>query len=198
VRQDPAELRRTLSRVAAAQSGHFTSAQARAAGYSYPAQHYHVRRGGWQRLDRGIYRLADWPAGEHDDLVRWTLWSRGRGVVSHESALSVHDLGDVMPARVHLTVPPGFRSRAPGVVLHRGELPAAEVEEHEGFRVTSPLRSILDVAAGHINADQLARVTQEAVARGLTSPGRLRAEAGRMGQAGRRVLAALDLGLARS
>ncbi|MBA3736390.1 MAG: type IV toxin-antitoxin system AbiEi family antitoxin domain-containing protein [Actinobacteria bacterium] len=167
--QDRTDLRRRLLAIAARQSGYFTAAQALEAGYSYPAQRYHSKRGNWLRVDRGIYRLPEWPTGSHEDLVRWSLWSRGRAAVSHETALSVHDLGDVDPAHVHLTVPPNFRPRDPGVVIHRGELPRRDVEEHDGFRVTTPLRSLLDVAAGELDLDQLARAIEEALERGMTT-----------------------------
>jgi hypothetical protein len=39
--------------------------------------------------------------------VRWTIWSVGRGVVSHDSAAVVHDLGELDAIRVHLSVPTG-------------------------------------------------------------------------------------------
>lgn len=167
--RDRLDLRRRLADVAARQSGHFTAAQALAAGYSYQAQRYHALRGNWQRIDRGLYRLPEWPVGAHEDLVRWSLWSRGRGVVSHETALSVHDLGDVDPPRVHLTVPANFRPFAAGVELHRGDLPGDDIEEHEGYRVTTPGRSVLDVAAGALDLDQLARAIAEALERGMTT-----------------------------
>ena len=92
MRRDPLELRRALTRVARQQAGYFTAAQALDTGYSYPSQRYHTQRGDWVRVDRGIYRLPEWPATQHEDLARWTLWSRGRGVVSHETALAVHEL----------------------------------------------------------------------------------------------------------
>ena len=167
--QDRTDLRRRLLAIAATQSGYFTAAQALDAGYSYPAQGYHAKRGNWLRVDRGIYRFPEWPTGSRDDLVRWSLWSRGRAVVSHETALSVHELGDVDPARVHLTAPPNFRQRNPGVVIHRTDLATRDVEEHEGFRVTTPLRSLLDVAAGELDLDQLGQAIAEALARGMTT-----------------------------
>lgn len=152
---DQQDLRRKLTALASRQSGHFTAAQALDIGYSYQAQKYHTDRGNWSRVDRGLYRLPEWPVGEHDDLVRWSLWSKGRAVVSHETALTIYDLGDVNPGRVHLTVPPGFRATAPGAVLHRGSVPEADIQEHEGFRVTTPVRTLLDVAAGDLELDQL-------------------------------------------
>lgn len=165
--QDRTDLRRRLLALAARQSGYFTAAQALDLGYSYPAQRYHAQRGNWLRVDRGIYRLPEWPTGPRDDLVRWSLWSRGRAVVSHETAMSVHELGDVDPARVHLTVPQNFRQKDPAVVIHRAEVPGSDVEEHSGFRVTTPLRSLLDVATGDLDLDQLARAIEEALARGM-------------------------------
>jgi hypothetical protein len=57
---------------------------------------------------------------------------------------------------VHLTVPPTIRKAPPkGCVLDKGALSSLEVEERTGFRVTSPLRTLLDVAAGDISQEQL-------------------------------------------
>lgn len=171
------ELRRRLVACAALQSGLFTAAQALGAGYSYPAQTYHVARGNWRRIYRGIYRLAEWPVGSHEDLVQWTLWSRGAGVVSHQTALAVHDLGDVNPARIHLTVPPKFRARNERIVLHKGSLPPDDVEKREGYRITTPVRSLLDVARTEVEIDHLARAVEAALRRGITTRRALRSRA---------------------
>jgi predicted transcriptional regulator of viral defense system len=163
---DRQDLRRRLAAVAAEQSGHFTAAQARSIGYSYQAQKFHADRGNWLRVDRGLFRLPEWPVGMHDDLVRLSLWSRDRAVVSHETALAVHDLGDANPAVIHLTVPPSFRSRPPdGLRLHRGELPDGDIWPYEGFRITTPLRTLLDIAAGTLDLDQLVDAVRQACER---------------------------------
>lgn len=180
MKQDAADLRASLQRLAATQAGFFTAAQALTIGYSYPAQLYHHRRGEWSRVDRGIYRLVPWPDAENADLVRWTLWSRGRGVVSYETALAVHGLGDVLPARVHLIVPAAFRSSDPSVVLHRTHIGDEDVEDRVGFRISAPTRSILDAAAD-MDIDRLAHVIRDAVDRGVTSPARLRRRADEFG-----------------
>lgn len=179
--QDRTDLRRRLLTLAASQSGYFTAGQAIDVGYSYPAQRYHAQRGNWLRVDRGIFRLPEWPVGPREDLVRWSLWSRFRAVVSHETALSVHELGDVDPARVHLTVPQNFRQADQAVVLHRGELPPTDIEGREGFNVTTPLRSLLDVAAGDLDLDQIARAIGEAAERGMTTRRSLLARADELG-----------------
>jgi len=104
-------------------------------------------------MARGIYRLADYPAADRPDLVLWSLWSRDiddvpQGVYSHQTALSIHELTDLQPAKLHMTVPPRFRRRSvlPGIlVLHVADLAARDVMEMEGYRVTRPLRAIVDL-----------------------------------------------------
>src|SRR5215216_3133893 len=114
------DLRRRLQELAFSQSGYFTAAQAVEMGYSYQSQKYHVDHGNWVRVDRGLFRLPGWPSQPDDAYARWVLWSGGRGVVSHDSALAVHDLSDVNPAKIHLTVPPGFRGLDDAVITHHG------------------------------------------------------------------------------
>ena len=170
------DLRRRLFEVAAQQGGYFTAAQAKEMGYSYQAQAHHVAVGNWLRSDRGLFRLAEWVPDVHDDLARWTLWSRGRGVVSHETALSVHGIGELESDRVHLTVPPGFTMRNEAVVLHFAKLPKGDIVPMGGFTVTSPTRSIIDVA-GATDQDQLARLIDDARQAGLVTVRSLRTRA---------------------
>jgi predicted transcriptional regulator of viral defense system len=164
---DRRDLRRRLFGLAAGQGGHFSAAQAREIGYSYQAQAHHVGAGNWLRVDRGLFRLAEWAPDLHDHLARWVLWSRGRGVVSHETAMSVHGLGEFESAKVHLTVPPGFRMRHPAVVLHQAALADRDVVQHAGFPLTTPTRAIIDLAAQSPDEDQLARAIAEGAERGV-------------------------------
>ncbi|RSM63606.1 hypothetical protein DMH03_09625 [Amycolatopsis sp. WAC 01376] len=165
-----------LWRKAGRQRGYFTAAQALGAGYSYQAQHFHVQRRNWIRVDRGIYRFREYqdlPSFETDHLVRWFLWSKEKAVVSHMTALTVHDLGTANPAEVHLTVPLRFRQRDPAVVLHRAVLSDDEIEQHEGFRVTTPVRAITESAAVGVDQDILDSAVAEALERGMSSRRRL-------------------------
>jgi predicted transcriptional regulator of viral defense system len=173
MKRDSQENARTLYQIASAQGGYFTAAQARQAGYAYSQQHFHVARGNWLKIDRGLYRLRDFPPSEREDLIRWSLWSRDQkgapqAVVSHDTALTVHDLSDVMPARVHLTVPPRFRKKAPpGCVLHKATLAPKDVESQTGYWVTTPLRTLLDVADSPLSSEHLNRAVRDALERGL-------------------------------
>ena len=174
---DRQDLHRALFQLAVTQAGYFTAAQAREIGYSYQAQHYHTQRGNWVRVDRGLYRLFVWPVGVHDDLVRWTLWAGEEAVVSHETALNVHEIGEFNPARVHLTAPRGFSKRSVGVVIHTAALDRADIEEREGFRVTKPVRTLIDIAAVGVDGDQLDRAIEEARDLGVLTPRQLRERA---------------------
>ena len=124
------------------------------------------------------------PKGEREDLVRWSLWSRDQkgepqAVVSHDTALTVHNLSDVMPARVHLTVPKGFRKRVvPGCVLHRANLDPESIEPRTGYRVTTPLRTLLDVAESPLSQEHLDAAVRDALERGLVRRQVLQGEQG--------------------
>ena len=131
--------RRMLSDLASTQGGYFTAKQAAGIGYGKRHLDYHVKAGNIERAGHGLYRLPTIPLSEHDDLIRLSLWSRNRhdepqAVASHESALGVHGLGELLPSLIHVTVPPTFRKDAPnGCTLHRARLTLDEVEQREGF-----------------------------------------------------------------
>jgi predicted transcriptional regulator of viral defense system len=161
------DLRRRLEGLAFNQAGYFTAAQALETGYSYQAQKYHVDAGNWVRIDRGLFRLPAWPSRIDDQFVLWTLWSGGKGVISHESALQVHELSDVDPASIHLTVPPGCQAADPMVVTHVATLPTGDVESREAWSVTTPLRTLADAAAGDLSQEHIDQAVADAIQRGL-------------------------------
>lgn len=165
-----------LNEVAEAQQGYFTAKQAVEAGYADNTHPYHVRIGHWIRHCRGIYRLAHYPPPEDGEMLGWYLWSRNRaqvpqGAYSHETALSIHELSDVMPAKLHLTVPPGFRRSSPipkVLVLHRGSLDEKDAQAIRGFRVTRPFPTILTlVRDGTLAQDLVKQALAEGRRRGL-------------------------------
>lgn len=181
MRIDRQDLRRSIMRLAAEQRGYFTAAQARDLGYSYQAQKFHADRGNWIRVDRGLFRIPDWPIADDDQLVRWSLWARGRAVVSHVTALSVHGLGVVDPARVHLSVPPGFRATATAVVLHRTTIDLGQVEDRGGYRISTVARAVAESAADGLAQELVDDAVRDALAQGRVTRRRLREAATEMG-----------------
>src|SRR2546430_9038395 len=98
------EAARRLYETAQSQQGFFTTKQAIRGGLAEKTHAYHVKAGNWIRVHRGIYRLADFPPAERPDLMLWYLWSQNRreipeGTYSHETALSLHELSDIMPSK---------------------------------------------------------------------------------------------------
>jgi hypothetical protein len=64
-----------------------------------------------------------------------------RGVYSHHTALRLHDLSDLNPAKLHMTVPTAFRrnSDIPDIlVLHYADLPESDVKTAQGFKCSRP------------------------------------------------------------
>ena len=160
------------------QQGYFTAKQAADAGYQLGSQAHHVKSGNWVRVERGIYRLARFPQSSEEQLVIYTLLSRNRagepeGVYSHQTALSIHELSDVNPAKLHMTVPSAFRrsAKVPKIlVLHRASLNEKDVEQRQGFAVTRPLRAIADlVAVESVSHDIVEQALAEGRQRGLLS-----------------------------
>lgn len=171
---------RELTELAQSQAGYFTAKQAARFGYKYPHLAYHVKAGNFERAGHGLYRLPEIPLSEQDELVRLAFWSRNRddqpqAVASHQTALAVHDLSDLLPSKIHLTVPLGFRKAAePGVVLHRNKLSSQAVQKREGFAVTTPLHTLLDVANDKsIGDEHLQKAIRQAMDRGLVRKSKL-------------------------
>ena len=181
--QSHREASRQLFDFAEQQQGFFTTKQAKAAGFAENTHPYHVQAGNWVRERRGIYRLALYPAADRPDLVLWALWSRNRdeeveGVYSHQTALSLYDLSDLNPAKLHMTVPSDFRrnSEIPGIlVLHYADLPKSDVQAGSGFKFTRPLRTILDIIeTGTVERNFIRQALRQAVERGLITRQQIR------------------------
>jgi predicted transcriptional regulator of viral defense system len=181
--QSHREASRRLFEFAEQQQGFFTTKQAKAAGFAENTHPYHVQVGNWIREHRGIYRLTLFPTADRPDLVLWALWSRNRneeveGVYSHQTALSLYDLSDLNPSKLHMTVPTDFRrnSDIPGIVmLHYADLPESDVQAAQGFKFTRPLRTILDVIeAGTVERNFIRQAVRQALDRGLITRGQIR------------------------
>lgn len=170
-----------LFATATEQAGYFTAPQARAAGYSWPLLSYHAKQGRFVRVARGLYRLRDYPSSPREELIAAWLRLGPDAAISHESALEVLDLSDIIPDSIHLTVPRARRrlARQAGVSTHTTTRPlgAADVFTREGLRLTTPARTIADVAESGAGPEQVIEATRQAIDRGLTTPARMRAAA---------------------
>src|SRR5689334_2879978 len=96
-----------LFQVAATQLGYFTVEQAHDFGISSRMVLHHAGTGRFLRVARGVYRFRDFPDPASDIPVAWLVVSRqsgARAIVSHESALYLHDLSDALPRAIDVSV----------------------------------------------------------------------------------------------
>ena len=183
-----------LFEVASGQGGYFTGEQARACGYSWALLSHHVKSGRFARVRRGLYRLREYPSSPREDvLAAWLAVGKDVAVVSHDSALDLLDLSDVIPNAAHLTVPRSRRNlpSLPGVKIHTTVRPLTprDLTYREGMVVTSATRTILDAAEAGTAPDQIELAVRQAVERGLAAPDELRRGAA---ERGRRVAALIE------
>ena len=173
---------KNLYQIALEQDGYFTTKQAISAGYDTNSHPYHIKTGNWIREHRSIYRLANYPIGDRPDLMLWYLWSRNRneepqGIYSHETSLTIHNLTDLNPSKLHMTVPKDFRrnSRIPDVlVLHYSDILPAETDQMYGVKITNPIRTIIDIIMeGNLSEDLLSQAILEAINRGAVTKSEL-------------------------
>ncbi|MFD7011700.1 type IV toxin-antitoxin system AbiEi family antitoxin domain-containing protein [Rhodococcus jostii] len=169
--------------LAAEQGGVVTSRQARAVtSVSVQQLKRMVDSGVLERLHHGLYRLARMPEDVHlDERVAWlaldpdaVVWERldqpvPTGVLSYRTAAGLHGLGDLDADVVELTAIRRIRLSLPAVVVHRGVLSREDWQLVDGLPVTTPARTIADLAAAGTDAGHLALVVRDALTRGLVT-----------------------------
>jgi predicted transcriptional regulator of viral defense system len=173
--------------MASEQGGYFTAEEARACGYSWALLSHHVKRGHFIRVRRGLYRFREYPSSPREHvLAAWLAVGRDVAVVSHESALDLLSLSDVIPDAVHLTVPRSRRNlpSVPGVKVHTTVRPLLTEERivRDGMVLTSATRSILDAAEAGMAPEQVEMAVTQAIERGLATEVQLRCGASKRGQ----------------
>jgi predicted transcriptional regulator of viral defense system len=164
--------------LASEQSGYFTSAQAHDYGYSKQLLAHHAGTTRFQRVRRGLYRLRDYPTSPREEVMAaWLAAGKEQAVVSHESALDLLGLSDVVPSAIHLLVPRARRwfRPPPGVTLHTTTYPLdpCEVVVRLGMRVTAPVRTILDIAEVGTAPEHVILAVRQAGERGMIVRGQL-------------------------
>lgn len=159
--------------LAEGQAGYFSAAQARAAGFSHALLSYHAQTGLLERIRPGIYRLRRFPASPHEDLFVAWLRVGPRSVISHDSALALYELSDLLPHEVHLTVPRTLSRRHPGLRLHTNRFDPGDVAHYLGLPVTTVSRTIADAASSGLSEELVRQAIDEALRRGMVAADQL-------------------------
>jgi predicted transcriptional regulator of viral defense system len=138
-----------IAALAGAQYGVVSRAHLRAIGLSDDAVDRRIARGRLHAVHRGVYAVG------HPVLTiegRWmaaVLAGGADAVLSHASAAAAWDLRPTGSGAIHVTVPGdrGRRRRA-GLRVHRSvTLEQSDTTTRRGIPITTPLRTILDLAA---------------------------------------------------
>lgn len=176
-----------LYSVASSQQGYFSTAQARECGFRGNLLAYHLKTGKFLHMHRGVYRLRDYPSTPLEEVMAaWIAVGMERAIVSHETALELLELGDVIADTVHLTVPRKIRNlpRIAGVTMHTTTRPIqqGDIAIRDGIRLTSATRSILDAAEIGTAPEQVEAAIQDALKQGITTEHQLISSAGSRSQ----------------
>ncbi len=157
--------------IAADNFGYLTVEQAWDAAVSPKTLNAMARRGTLEHVSTGVYRVAAIAPSPLSEYMEASLWPRGvQGVISHDSALVIHQLSDVNPAKIHITVPRGYRIARPVppvYVVHSADLQGGDIEQVNGIPVTTPARTIVDCCRAHLGPALIRQAIDDGVRRGL-------------------------------
>ncbi len=179
--------RNRLFEIASEQGGYFTTKQAKSCAYSWALLSHHVKARLFIRVRRGLYRFREYPSSPREDvLAAWLSVGKDVAIVSHESALDILGLSDVIPEAVHLTVPRSKRNlpRLRGVKIHTTARPFLKEDRvmRDGIAATSATRSILDAAEAGTAPEQIEMAITQAIERGMATAQRLQHESDKRGR----------------
>lgn len=169
-----------LAEIAAERYGYVTTADAEALGLDPHRLFEMARRGQLEHLTTAVYRVPLIPATPLDPYMQATLWPRNAdAVISHVSALSLYELSDVNPAKIHITVPRAHRPRreVPALyILHREDLKPEELTAYEGIPIVTVAKAIRQAHEAHLGPALVRTAIEDGRRRGLLK----RAEAARL------------------
>jgi predicted transcriptional regulator of viral defense system len=171
-----------LAARAARQHRVVSAAQLAQMGFDRNAVDYRVRRGRLFVIHRGVYALGRAGLTRHGHAMAAVLACGPTAVASHHLATALHEFLPSWPNEPEITVTTQRRSRA-GIYVHTSRsLAPAQTTRRENIPVTSPARTIVDLAdvAGErtieralAEAEALRQLTRSALAAELLrTPGR--------------------------
>jgi very-short-patch-repair endonuclease len=136
-------------------------------------------------LFRGVYAVGRPDVSREGRWLAAVLACGPGAVLSHGSAAALWGIGEYERGDVEVSVPNARASRRTGVrVRRRSHLGGADVSEHMGIPVTSPIRTVIDLAP-RLGRGELETAINEGCNRGLFTPTSLRGELDdRVGQRG--------------
>jgi len=119
-------------------------AQLVALGVSEAAIDGRVKRGRLHRVHQGVYAVGHLSFTRNGRFMAAVLACGERAALSHFSAAVLLGMLNDGGAAIHVTAPKP--RRASGLIVHRAPLEEAEVRKRAGIAVTTPARTLVDLA----------------------------------------------------
>lgn len=153
-----------------------TFEQALACGLTVKQVRHLVETGRWERLARGVYRIAGSPRTWEQRLMALTCAAGPLAAASHRSAAALlHIPGFERRGLVEVTTPRPRRHRTNDQVVHRWRpFPPHHLTVVEGIMTTRVARTLCDLA-GVLHPCRVERALDSCLAMGITTPGTLQA-----------------------
>jgi hypothetical protein len=180
-----------LARLAGRQHGVVATRQLSALGLARGGVAARARAGRLHRVHRGVYAVGHTVLTVNGRRMAAVLAAGPGAVLSHASAAALWDIRPTSATRIDISVrSAGGRAKRPGLRIHRTPtLQTDEITAHQGIRVTSPARTLLDLASS-LPRRALERALDEAEIRELYDRRALEAVAlAHAGEHGARALA---------
>ena len=137
-----------VARLAAERDGVLSIAQLRECGLDGDAIASRVRAGGLHRVHRGVYAVGHPGLTVRGRFRAAVLACREGAVLSHFAAAALWGFLEWANRLPDVTILGDGGRRIPGVRVHRSRsLDERDVRRHHGIRVTTPARTLLDLAA---------------------------------------------------
>ncbi|HEX2413665.1 MAG TPA: type IV toxin-antitoxin system AbiEi family antitoxin domain-containing protein [Thermoleophilaceae bacterium] len=105
-----------------------------------------LRSGRWRRIHRGVYATGDAPLSREGRFIAAVLACGEAAVLSHRSAAVMWGILSGGPAWAEVTVPGDRGRELVGVKVHRQRLNAADVTSRNAIPITTPGRTLIDLA----------------------------------------------------
>jgi hypothetical protein len=156
-----------IAALAARQHGVVSRRQLAALGISRRAIGHRLENGRLHPLHRGVYAVGHRVLPQNAAYMAATLVA-DHAVLSHRSAAALWGIRPTERERTEITVPRALRSR-PRLQIHQARVESDERTVRHGIPVTTPARTLLDLAAV-LSPTRLERAVTEAEIRRLTSP----------------------------
>lgn len=155
-----------LEQLALRQCGFVATDQASALGLTAGDVNSLLESGTWISDCPGLFRLDSVRHTALDEFAKWCTWFADRATVSHYSAAELHGLGHLQPRFLHFSTEMPITAPVRQLALHRCILTESECEQIGPIRITTPVRTVLDLAAGGISQELLDEVVSDGLAIG--------------------------------